>query len=212
MLEFFLDLLFPPVCGFCGKINKNSLCDVCEDKLNPQLIYGINTFKEKYFTKQIYIMNYKGEIREKILSYKFKNKSYMYKTFTRIIFINEKICDILKKYDIIMEVPIHKKRKMQRGYDQSELIAKEIAKTIEKLKYLKALKKVKNNSKQSSLKKLNRIENVKNAYEITKKEIICNKRIILFDDIYTTGATVNECAKVLKENHAKEILVLTLAK
>ncbi len=109
-------------------------------------------------------------------------------------------------------MPIHKIRKRQRGYNQSALIAKDLAKNIESLKYENALKKKINNKKQSSLSKKERIENVKNVYEVKSREIILNKRVILFDDIYTTGATVNECKKVLEENGAKDILILTLAK
>lgn len=99
----------------------------------------------------------------------------------------------------------------ERGYNQSELIAKEIARFLPSIIYKKVLKKVKKNKRQSELKKEERKENVKNVYEIQNKQIIQNKKIILFDDIYTTGNTVNECSKVLKENGATEILVLTLA-
>ncbi len=109
-------------------------------------------------------------------------------------------------------MPIHKIRKRQRGYNQSVLIARDLAKNIEGLKYENVLKKTVNNKKQSSLSKKERIENVKNVYEVKSREIILNKRVILFDDIYTTGATVNECKKVLKENGAKDVLILTLAK
>ncbi len=109
-------------------------------------------------------------------------------------------------------MPIHKIRKKQRGYNQSALIAKDLAKNIEGLKYENVLKKTVNNKMQSSLSKKERIENVKNVYEVKAREIILNKRVILFDDIYTTGATANECKKVLKENGAKDVLILTLAK
>ena len=114
-------------------------------------------------------------------------------------------------YDIICAVPIYKKRMSERGYNQSELIAKEMAKNMPGIEYKNVLKKIKNNQRQSELKKEERKENVKNVYEMQNKQIIQNKKIILFDDIYTTGNTVNECSKVLKENGAKEILVLTLA-
>ncbi len=136
----------------------------------------------------------------------------MYKTFAKIILKNEKICGIMNSYDIISAVPIHKKRENERGYNQSELIAKELAKNIKELKYQKTLKKIKNNSKQSLLTQEERSQNVKGVYEIQNKEIIENKKIILLDDIYTTGSTVNECSKVLKANGAKEILVISLAK
>lgn len=123
----------------------------------------------------------------------------------------KKYVELFGKYDIIGAVPIHKKRMLERGYNQSELIAKEIAKNIQGIEYKKLLKKTKNNQTQSELKKEERLENVKNVYEIQNKQIIQDKKIILFDDIYTTGSTVNECSKVLKENGAKEVLVLTLA-
>ena len=181
LLEEILNLLFPNICGICGKINKNSLCKECEEKITKSYIY------------------------------KFDGDGYLYKTFTRIIINNKKICKILQEYDIITEVPIHKKRKSKRGYDQSELISKEIAKNLKKLKYIKTLKKIKNNPRQSLLNKKDRINNVKNVYETINKEIIKDKKIILFDDIYTTGSTANECSRILKENGAKEILVLSLA-
>lgn len=110
----------------------------------------------------------------------------MYKTFVKIILNDKKICDILKTCGIIINVPIHKKRKKQRGYDQSELIVKEIARSIRGLEYEKVLKKIKDNPKQSLQSREKRIENVKNAYEIVNKQIIRNKSLILFDDVYTS--------------------------
>ena len=123
----------------------------------------------------------------------------------------KKYVKLFGSYDIIGAVPIHKKREKDRGYNQSELIAKEIAKNTPNIEYKNILKKLKNNHRQSELKMEERLKNVKNVYDVQNKEIIQNKRIILFDDVYTTGSTVNECSKVLKENGAKEILVLTLA-
>lgn len=212
LIDEILNLIFPNVCGFCGKINKDFLCEDCEEKIDFMINQKIRFKLDKNFEKYLCIFPYEGEIREKILDYKFKDKSYIYKTFSKIILKSKKICFLLEKYDIITAVPIHKKRKAQRGYNQSELIAREIGKRINNLEYRKTLKKDKNNVRQSSLNHNERKENVKNAYQIINKEIISNKKIVLFDDIYTTGSTVNECSRVLKENGAKEILILTLAK
>lgn len=207
------DLIYPNVCGFCGKINENSLCEECEKELDKYLKYNeVPTKFNKSFEKHIYLANYEGKVRENILSYKFFDKPYMYKTFAKIILKNEKMYRIMQSYDIIGAVPIHKKRKNERGYNQSELIAKEIAKNIEGLKYEKILRKIKNNERQSSLSKEKRSQNVKGVYQIQNSQIIEGKKVILFDDIYTTGNTVQECSKVLKANNAKEIMVLTLAK
>lgn len=210
--DAFLNLLFPQVCGFCEKVSPDALCTECKQKVEARLIYGIDEIKDKFFEEHLYLMRYEGEIREKILAYKFEDKSYLYHTFAKLIVNSKKICDILQTYDIITSVPIHPKRKSKRGYDQSELIAREIAKNMLNLKYEKVLKKIRDNPKQSLQSKQERIQNVKNAYEITKKEIIKDKRVVLFDDIYTTGSTVNECSRVLKQNGAKYILILSLTK
>ena len=137
-------------------------------------------------------------------------------TFEKIFINNQKICDNLKSYDIIVSVPMHNKKKRERGYNQTEIIAKQLSKDIEKqgtnLKYVNSLNKTKNNTAQSLLNKKQRIENAKNAYSINETEIIKNKRILIFDDIFTTGSTANECAKILKKYTNKKIGVLTIAK
>lgn len=206
------NFIFPPSCLICGKLGKNIWCKDCKKEIYEKALFKIES-KENYYEKHIYIFLYKDKIRKLILDYKFNNKSYLYKIFSRIIIKNEKIYRILKKYDIIIPVPIHKKRKAQRGYNQSQLITKEISNCIENLKYENnILVKIKHTMPQSILTKKQRKQNVKNVYKIINKEKINNKKIILFDDIYTTGSTVKEISKILKQNGAKEILVLTIAK
>ena len=215
IIEKLLNLIYPPVCGICDKINNTELCKKCEIILNKMAIYGIDDYtkdNEKYFDKHIYIFMYEDLIRKIILNYKFGEKSYIYKTFSIFLLKNEKIIEILKNYDIIIPVPISKNRKKERGYNQSYLIAKEISKNIDIYLNNKCLEKVKNIVAQSTLTKEERNFNIKGAYNIKSRQDIENKKIIIFDDIYTTGSTVNECCKLLKRNGAKDILVLTLAK
>lgn len=207
-------LIFPHCCLICGKLVSAIWCRECKRKLQEKAIFKIENKekKEYYFEKHLYIFLYKDEIRKLLLDYKFNDKSYLYQIFSEIIIKNKKICGILKKYGIIMPVPIHHKRKKQRGYNQSALIARSIAKQIEELEYQDILEKIKDTVPQSSLKKEQRRKNAQNVYQIKKKAKIKQKNIILLDDIYTTGSTVNAIAKVLKENGVKEILVLTIAK
>ena len=149
----------------------------------------------------MYLFDYQDIIREKILQYKFQEKTYIYHSFAKIIANDEKICRFLKSYDIIIPVPISKKRKQKR------------AKHVPKLDYQKdVLYKIKDTSPQSILDKENRQKNIQGAYYIKNEKKVQNKKILLFDDIYTTGATVNECSRTLKQVGAKEIGVLTLAK
>lgn len=126
----------------------------------------------------------------------------------------EKSFEKLEKYDIILIVPVNKARKKERGYDQSYLIAKTISTIIKRPIVKNVLYKDKNTIKQSTLNKEERKENVKGAYSIKNFQKLKNKKILLIDDIYTTGSTVNECSRVLIEKgiNKKQIGVLTLAK
>ena len=107
---------------------------------------------------------------------------------------------------------MHKLKKSVRGYNQSELVANEIAKQMELPFEKTVLIKTKNTKVQSTLTKTQRIENVKNAFFVTDTTKVKDKKVVLIDDIYTTGCTVNECSKVLKQAGAKEICVVTIAK
>ena len=214
-LIFFEKILYPQCCVFCGKIIDKTICEECERKYNLEVKYKyIKKIQENvYFENQMYLFEYRDIVRKIIIDYKFRDKSYLYKYFSEKIIKNKKICRILKSYDIIIPVPIHKKRKNERGYNQSELIVRNLVDKFEHLKMEnRAIRKIKNNKKQSSLNKEERLKNVQNVYEVINKERIENKRIILFDDIYTTGNTVNEISKLLKQNGVKEILVFTIAK
>ena len=206
-----LDIIYPPVCGICDKINKKNLCKKCEIKIKQYQINEIKKIKNKSFDYQIKILKYENIIRDKIINYKFNEKAYLYKTFAKIILKNKKIYGFLKKYDIIMCVPMHIKKKMLRGYNQSELIAKELAKKLQIEKQFNNLVKIKDTKKQSTLTKEQRKTNLKNAFQIKNSEKVKNKKVILFDDIYTTGSTVEECSKMLKRVGVSSIAVVTLA-
>ena len=128
-----LDLIYPPVCGICGSINKKHLCKKCELKIKQYEINSIEDYrndKTKYFDYQIKTFKYQDIIRNKIIDYKFNEEAYLYSTFEKMLTKNEKTYSFLKKYDIILYVPMVKKHKLGRGYNQSELIAKQIAKTL----------------------------------------------------------------------------------
>lgn len=215
MFEKILNLVFPNVCGFCNKINNNSLCKNCELMLSKYEINCIKDYtknKEKYFDYLFCALKYENIVREKIINYKFNENSYLYKTFTKIIIKNEKVYGFLKLYDIIISVSMFETKKAVRGYNQSELIACEMAKQMRLCFEKDILIKVRDTEVQSTLTKTQRAENVKDAFFVTDNTKIEDKKIILIDDIYTTGSTVNECSKALKQAGAKEICVVTIAK
>lgn len=211
--EKILDLIYPKTCGICGKIDSNSLCKKCEKKLKSQLsIPIIQEVEDKYFDELMCIWRYEGQIRRLLLDYKFNEKTYVYMTFTNFLLKDEKIFENVKNYDTIIPVPISKKRQKQRGYNQSELIAKELAKKT-KLEYRNnCLIKTKNIIEQSKLNKEGREKNIHGVYRLENRELLRNKKILLIDDIYTTGSTVNECSKILRKSNPNKIGVLTIAK
>ena len=212
MLEIIKNLLFPMVCGICGNIAKSPICLHCRRKIELLTNANIINVYNKNFTKQAYLFNYEGIIREKLINYKFNEQSYLNETFADIIIKNEKICRFIKKYDIIIPVPIHKKRYKERGYNQTELIAIRIAEKLGMLVENNVLVKEINNKPQSGLSKIEREQNIKNVYRIQNEQKIKNKAILIIDDIYTTGNTVNECSKILKQAGTGKIAVLTIAK
>jgi len=212
MFEKILNLLYPRTCGFCGEISKESLCKKCELKIKKYQINLIRKSKTDYFDEVCSVFKYEDIIRDVLIKYKFHNKAYLYKTFVEVILKNKKICGFLKKYDIIISVPISKERKKQRGYNQSELVANEVARKLNIKIEKKVLKKHVNAKPQSELSKAERKSNIKNVFKVQNLQKINNMNILIFDDIYTTGSTVNECAKILKQFGANKVGVLTIAK
>ena len=209
-----LNLIYPPKCGICGKLNENFLFNKCYKILENDAKFNVDKFEktENEFDEHIYMFKYEGAIRRIILQYKFQEKSYLYKTIVNFLLKNKKMFEIIKTYDTIVPVPISKKRKRTRGYNQSYLIAKDIASIVGIKLENRVLFKIKNIIEQSKLNKEDRLENIKGVYEIRNIKRIMNKKILLFDDIYTTGSTANECCRILKKAYPKKIGVLTIAK
>ncbi len=212
-LEKILEYIFLPSCGICSKLGEEYLCKNCGKEIRRYLINLEKSDKnENIRIKKFFVLKYDGIVRKNIIKYKFNDKPYLYKMFSKIILEDKKACEFIKSYDIIIPVPVHKARKSKRGYNQSELIAKEISKELKIKTYSDVLIKINNNKVQSTLNKNERKENVKNAYKIINEQKINNKNIIIFDDIYTTGSTINECIKTLKKSNVNKIGVLILAK
>lgn len=216
-IKSILDVIYPQICSICGKLDTKSLCNKCSQKLKKEYKFREDDYsksKEKHFMKHYYFFKYEGIIRRQILALKFHEKPYTYKTIGRFLENQQKSFEKLKKYDIIIIVPISKKRKKERGYNQSELVAKEISRIISVKIIKNQIKKIKNTVPQSTLSKEQRIQNVKGVYTVGNIEKIKNKKILIFDDIYTTGNTVNECARNLVEQGMKkeDISILTIAK
>lgn len=212
LLESFLSFLFPPVCGICGKIDKDWLCPMCKDKIRNIRTETIRQKLNKVIDSHCYLFPYQSEIQKLILKYKYENSAYLCETFVKIFLDSKKACDFLKGYDIIIPVPMYGKKKKSRGYNQTELIAKKLAKKLNIQYEEECLKKVKDTIPQKELNRKERKNNVKDVYVCQKKETIEMKKVILLDDVYTTGNTLLECGKVIRKSGALAVGAITIAK
>jgi ComF family protein len=154
---------------------------------------------------------YTGSLREIIHYYKFSKKSYLSEPLADLMM---KILDIKNMFgniDAIIAVPLHRKRRKERGFNQSYLVAKRLGRKLHIRVERRVLFRIKKSQPQIDLPAHQREKNVMGAFKVRKAKRIRGKRILLIDDVMTTGATVNECARVLKRSGSKEICVLTVA-
>jgi len=113
---------------------------------------------------------------------------------------------------LIVPVPLHSRRKRERGFNQAKLLAEIVARHFN-LTLIEALKRIKNTKPQAKIKDIEkRMKNISNCFVIKNPEMIQGKNIILVDDVFTSGATMNEAVKILKQNGAKKVIALVLAK
>ena len=196
-----IEFLFPPLCKLCARPfipNKKSICARCKSTNAPA------------YEQLICITAYKEPMSSLIHLFKYENYSYLSNTFASLMIKHlKRIGFNLSDYDIITPVPMHKAKLRERGYNQSELLAGILAKHFN-ISLRNDIIKVKSiRPSQAKLDRKERKENLKNLFEA--KENMEGKKVILIDDIFTTGQTVKECADALKTAGAR-ITVITLSK
>ena len=207
-MQNILDIIFPKKCVNCGKICDYWVCDKCFYSTN----YGkIEKFKEGEIKYLISLFSY-GEIRDKMLKFKFNDEAYIKNYFVELIIRNEEIKNKIKECNLIIPVPMYFLKKLRRGYNQSELIASGIAQKLKIEFNNNILIKYKNTKTQSLLGLDERKSNLTNCFKLNDKELLKDRKVLLVDDIYTTGTTIKECIKELKKSTCKSINVLVIAK
>lgn len=199
-----LELLFPPKCVLCREILEKDATDFCHRCREEAPEFGKRREKLKYIGAFTAVWYYEEDVRSSLLRYKFSNQRSYAGAYGRMMAMRISR-DIPADFDVITWVPVSAKRKRQRGYDQVELMARavsqELGKPCEKL-----LVKHRDNKANSGLETAEeRRANVLGVYRAEQTEEIRNKRVLLLDDILTTGATASECARVLLSAGAKEV-------
>ncbi len=208
-------LLFPPKCIFCGRIidyeSDIEICETCYNKIPFIDIINYELDRTRYYDELICLCKYSGIIKECLIKFKFYEKVSCYRTLSKLMSVKIKKVSNSKKYDMIMSVPLHRKKQKLRGYNQSLLISRSISGEIGIPEQSSFLKKVRETESQSLLTRDRRYLNVKAAFEVRKTEKIKGRSVLLIDDIFTTGSTINECASVLKRAGASRVTAMVIA-
>jgi competence protein ComFC len=213
IFEMMLKLIFPPKCIFCScllAIKENlEICDKCKGEI--PFTVSVPTLETKYCECVIFATEYTGIVRKAILEFKFKKKSAHFRTFGNLLSLRILSLYNQSDFDFIIAVPLHKSRQLERGYNQAELIAKEISRLTGIKHEPRLLNRFKKTKFQSELKKQLRLANIENAFYVKRHTHIKGKSILLIDDIMTTGATIDECAKVLLCAGARRVVGAVIA-
>lgn len=221
------DILFPSnvKCFLCSReINEGYLCEGCRSEIkfivNGCIKCGGSLVGdgdvcleckkyERIFDRGYCVCDYEGKIAEKILKFKNHNGRYLSTPLSKMML--EKYKELNLDIDIILPIPIHKNRQKERGFNQCELLVEDIAKYSGKVD-LNIVYRKKDTPHQVGLNRENRIVNLEEAFELYDGVKIKGKNILLVDDIFTTGTTINECAKFLKSKGANKVYFLCFAR
>ncbi|MCL2368120.1 MAG: ComF family protein [Oscillospiraceae bacterium] len=213
VLNFLLDLLFPPRCVFCrGFLKKGeaSPCERCIAELPFCAGRDVYSSGEAY-TFCVSPLFYEDHVRLSHHRFKFQGFSWYDRAYGPLL-ADYVAIHCKDQYDLITWVPIGKKRLRKRGYDQGRLLAESTAEALGTRAH-PTLQKVKNAAAMSGLGgREERRANISDAYGATDPALIAGKRVLLIDDVITTGSTLEESAQCLLRAGAKEVLCATLAR
>lgn len=210
--EKLLDLLFPPKCPFCQKIldePRAPVCPACRPRL-PWLEGKAAERRVDFADGCFSPLAYRESVPEAIHRYKFSRVRALGKPFAALM------ARCLKEHlprgaDLICWAPLSGERKRERGFDQAELLAREVGRRLT-IPLWPVLKKTRDTAPQSELEEESaRRANARGAYVLLPKIDLTGKRVVLVDDVVTSGATLGECAALLRQAGAAEVYCLTLA-
>ena len=210
MLEKLLHLIFPPKCLFCQKVLLNDEADMCRACRNDLDDFPRTKNKYSFVAGWTALWYYNGDPRNSVLRYKFRDLRNYAPRYGKLLGMGI-LQSTLPMCDFITWVPVSAMRKFSRGFDQVELIARATGKEM-KMPVVSTLKKIRNTPPQSGIRDASaRRANVLGAYKVKPKADVEGKRILLLDDVITTGSTISECAKMLLLAGAKEVYCAALA-
>ena len=210
LIHWIMNALFPPKCVLCGKLLEKDETDLCRSCRVEAPEYPSGKRKLQFLDSFVAVWYYEEYVRKSLLRFKFHNARGYAASYGRLLAMK------LQKerpegFDMVTWVPVSRLRKFRRGYDQVELLAKAVGRELG-IDPVSLLRKIRNNKQQSLITgSAERRANVLGVYRAMDPEVVRGKRILLLDDILTTGATAGECARVLLTAGAKEVHCAVIA-
>ena len=204
LYDWLMDTLFPPKCVLCRGLLKQEETDLCHACRAEAPGYPIRKTKPQFLDSFAAVWYYEGSVRKSLLRFKFRGARSYAGCYGR------QLAMVLSKkdpegYDLLTWVPVSALRKLRRGYDQVELIANVVGRELG-MEPMPTLKKIRHNRPQSRIADAaKRRANVLGVYRVVDPEVVSGKRVLLLDDILTTGAAMSEAARMLKTAGAKEV-------
>ena len=203
-------LVFPPKCVLCRTFLAKEETDLCHQCREQADVFTRAKRKIPFVAHWTALWYYKNDVRKSIHRFKFYGFQHYAAAYGRLLAIKLDREDMTDS-DIVSWVPISGLRRLRRGYDQSKLLAKAVGKELG-VTPLPVLRKIRHTKPQSSLSGESfRRANISGAYKVVDIERIAGKRILLLDDVVTTGATASECARMLVTYGAKQVYVAAIA-
>ncbi len=219
-----LDFVFPPLCLGCGEYydDKSQICSICLGKVQTfdyPLCLNCRAFIPKGVecpvckAESVLLFayaNYQPPLNDIIHQFKFRGITSPAETFARLTY--EKFKDLLGeiKVEALIPIPLHRQRENRRGYNQAELFARGLSKLMGIPVNSELLTRIKRGKEQARLPFKQRISNIKNAFEVDPLQDGIRK-VYLLDDVVTSGATVLEAKRVLKESNREVVGILSIA-
>ena len=218
-IEKLLNMIYPPKCVFCGELlNINSavhICGGCREKLPFTDSNVFRTSQESgarcWCDGAVSVFRYDGIVKEALKRYKFHDRPGYCKTFARLMADRLAEPGGLRRYDLVMGVPLHRNREYERGYNQAYLLSRALSVELGLPEGSKFMGRARQTRAQSLLDRQDRQDNIRDAFIVKAPEKIKGRSVLLVDDIMTTGSTLEECGRMLKLAGAVKVTAAVVA-
>ena len=232
--QTFLDLVYPRVCEGCGgpigpelhhicwdclaglTYVADPYCSICGDPVDGRVDHAFVCFNcsqtAPHFDMARSAVRYRGLMKDFLRDFKYNNALWLRRDLVRLLVSCLSVDFDMDRIDAVTFVPLYPTKQRHRSFNQAELLAERLAKCIRKPLLKGCLRKVSSTSTQTHLTAHERAANVRGAFEARRASRLEGRGLLLVDDVMTTGATVNECARSLKSAGAQSVFVVTVAR